>query len=361
VRTASDGRAAYGPRAAARVGGAAARVDGAQSELRAVVRWYFTGGGPGTREAAAAGAAPATLPFYCDAARVGAFAVAPAELAAADEAALFRLFVCLAMYQALRDVIIMRRQRALSADAVASIAELPRVAAEVQAHRCAALRAGDELVGGCDVAKAGGRVDCRRHRGAACPVKAGTRAFRRMGDMGKLPASAWLELWQGGGIGAALAAVCAETDDPRARAARMVARIARVHRVGRKLATMYVSALSTPALAPGLTPWWPALDGNDLCVVDTNVARAVDVLRGPGAARTYDARAQWLREQARRIDLRAVRADLPRTSPRLVQEALYAFGSRSNRAARADACAAAVSACASCARRLCPFVAPDMP
>ena len=39
-------------------------------------------------------------------------------------------------------------------------------------------------------------------------------------------------------------------------------------RVGRKLATMFVSALSTPALAPGLTPWFPDIDGNELVVVD---------------------------------------------------------------------------------------------
>jgi hypothetical protein len=134
-----------------------------------------------------------------------------------------------------------------------------------------------------------------------------------------------------------------------------VKRFAQIHRVGRKLATMFVSALSTPALAPGLTPWFPEIDGNDLVVVDTNVARAVDALRKPGAPKTYQAREEWIREQAALIDLRAFNPALPRHSPRVVQEALYAFCSRSNRLARGDRCAARATPCRGCAPRICPF------
>ena len=333
---ASDARAPYGVAARLRTPGA---------ELRAIVRWYFGAGGPG--------ATPAARPFYCDPARVGAYAVEPAALAAGDEAALFRLFVTLSMYQALRDVIIMARQRTTPARALRDVIDVRRLARALARHRCDAPLTPD-FVATCDVAKRDGAVDCGRHPGLPCPVKSATVAFHRMGDLGKLPTSAWREVWRDGGVGAALAAVCAQSIDPRERAARMVARLAGVHRVGRKLATLYVSALSTPHLAPGLTPWWPALDGHDLVVVDTNVARAVDALREPGLPRTYDARAAWLRDQAARLDLRTIRPDLPRTSPRLVQEALYAFCSRSNRAARADPCATGAR-CPSCVPRLCPF------
>jgi len=186
-------------------------------------------------------------------------------------------------------------------------------------------------------------------------VKDATRVFNRMGDMGKLPTSAWLRLWQGGGMQVMLEDVCREEPSPTKRAGLLVGRFAAVHRVGRKLATMFVSALSTPALAPGLTPWFPKIDGNELVVVDTNVARAVDALRAPGAAKTYDARELWVREQAARIDLRAFQPDLPAYSPRLVQEALYAFCSKSNRVARGDACAERGAPCATCAPTLCPF------
>ena len=152
-----------------------------------------------------------------------------------------------------------------------------------------------------------------------------------------------------------LATVCREDAAPTKRAALLVERFARVHRVGRKLATMFVSALSTPALAPGLTPWFPDIDGNDLVVVDTNVARAVDALRDPRAPRTYNARERWLREQAAQIDLREFRPDLPSYSPRLVQEALYTFCSKSNRIARDDSCRTRLAPCVHCSSKLCPF------
>ena len=196
------------------------------------------------------------------------------------------------------------------------------------------LRTADAFEEGCDVAKVGDVVDCGRCPGTACHVKDATAVFNRMGDMGKLPTSAWLRLWKDGGVREVLAEVCREEASPSKRAALLVERFARVHRVGRKLATMFVSALSTPALAPGLTPWFPDIDGNDLVVVDTNVARAVDALREPGAAKTYDARERWVREQAAQLDLREFRPDLPICSPRLVQQALYAFCSKSNRVAR---------------------------
>lgn len=93
-------------------------------------------------------------------------------------------------------------------------------------------------------------------------------------------------------------------------------------------------------------------------VVDTNVARAVDSLRAPGEAKTYDARARWVRAQAAKLDLRVFEPSLPAYSPRLVQEALYAFCSKSNRVARGDVCAGRATPCAACAPALCPFTSP---
>jgi hypothetical protein len=95
------------------------------------------------------------------------------------------------------------------------------------------------------------RATCGHLPRAACHVKDATLLLRRMGDMGKLPTSAWLHLWKGGALQRELAAVVAAHADPRARADAVVDRFSAVYRVGRKLATMFVSALSTPALAPG--------------------------------------------------------------------------------------------------------------
>ncbi len=316
----------------------------AYSELQAVLAWYF-------------GSLRSELrPFYCDPSRIGAFAVEPEELAAGTDDAVFRLFVTLSMYQARRDVLIMRQQRSLSRTSMRVVADVSTVKRVIARHACPTLVSVEAFERGCDVGKDGDVVDCGVCPGTPCHVKDATRVFNRMGDMGKLTTSAWLRLWRARGLPALLEEVCRAEQSPTKRAALLVERFAAVHRVGRKLATMFVSALSTPALAPGLTPWFPEIDGNELVVIDTNVARAVDALRAPGAAKTYDARERWVHEQAAEIDLRGFRLGLPAYSPRLVQEALYAFCSKSNRLASGDACAERESGCADCVPTLCPFM-----
>lgn len=314
-----------------------------------VLDWYF-------RLNESEGSASGRLPFYCDPERVGALAVAPDDLAAGGDAAIFRLFVTLSMYQALRDVVVMRHQRSLTGTATRAMADVAFVKRSIARHSCGALNSADEFEALCDVWKRAGVVECDRCPGSPCHVKNATAAFNRMGDMGKLPTSAWLRLWKNGGVRKVVADVCRAEPSPERRAARLVEQFARVHRVGRKLATMFVSALSTPALAPGLTPWFPRIDGSTLVVVDTNVARAVDALRSGGSPRTYAAREQWIREQAAGFDLRKYRPDLPRFSPRLVQQAFYAFSSKSNRVALGDVCATRPDTCATCAPAVCPFV-----
>jgi hypothetical protein len=308
-----------------------------------ILRWFFDG------------RLPIVLPFYCDAARIGSFAVQPDELAAGTEAAVFQVFVTLSMYQALRDVVVMSRQRSLPRASMRVIADLATVKRSASRHQGPVLRSAEAFERGCDVAKEEHVIDCGMCPGVSCHVKDATRVFNRMGDMGKLPTSAWLRFWKDGGVRNVLGEVCRQETAPTKRAALLVERFALVHRVGRKLATLFVSALSTPALAPGLTPWFPEIDGNELVVIDTNVAQAVDALREPHAPRTYDARERWVRAQAAQLDLREFRPDLPRYSPRVVQEAIYAFCSKSNRIARGHTCAGSGALCAACVPMLCPF------
>lgn len=317
-------------------------------DLRRIVNWYLT-------HAYARWEGPGTIPYYCNPSRVGHFAVRPADLAAGGDAALFRLFVAMAMYQARRDTVIMAQQRAMPRPLALSLLSPKRLRASVQRSPCAHLASAATFDAHCNVRKVGARATCDHLPKAACHVKDATLLLRRMGDMGKLPTSAWLHLWKDRPLQRELDAVLAAHPDPCVRADVLVARFSAVYRVGRKLATMYVSALSTPALAPGLTPWFPAVDGSALVVVDTHVARAVDRLRGPNAARTYESRAAWLQEQAATLDLRELRPELPRFSQRLVQQAVYVFCSRSNRVARRDPCAGAV--CSRCPSSLCPFAA----
>lgn len=322
-----------------------------EPEVLRVLGWYF-------EHAYGRLEGPNRMPFYCDPTRVGFFAVSPKGLADGDDRAVFRLFVTLSMYQALRDRVIRHRQHSLARASVRTVADVAFIRRSISKHTCPAPFSAETLDRDCDVRKVGGVVDCERYPGLHCHVKDATVVFNRMGDMGKLPSSAWLRIWKEGGPRKVLTDVCHEEQSPSKRADMLVGRFARVHRVGRKLATMFVSALSTPALAPGLTPWFPEIDGNELVVVDTNVARAIDALTPARASRTYDARTGWVRNQAARVDLREFRPDVPSYSPRLVQQALYAFCSRSNRVAHGDLCGtlpALPAGCATCAPTLCPF------
>jgi len=301
---------------------------------------------------------PGVLPFYCDPNRVGAFAVEPAKLSSGDPDTLFRLFITLSMYQARRDRLIMAQQKAMEPADVALLTSPAVLAREVAVSPCNLLRGSPEAFEqGCGVRLADGTVTCDRLPDAPCPVKAAARLLRRMADLGKLPVSAWMRLVRDHALDRELACVLVEEPDPTRRADRLVRHLTSVYRVGVKLATLFVSVLATPALAPGLTPWCPQVTAYELVVLDTNVANVVDALRGPTVKATPRERTLWLRTQAARIDLTGFSPELPAHSPRMVQQALYWFGSASNRGAHGDACATPGSRpCEGCVPVACPFV-----
>lgn len=319
----------------------------ATEAISAILRWYFDRvyghlEGPGK------------LPFYCDPAKIGHFAIAPADLASGKEASLFRLLVTMAMFQARRDVVIMAQQRSMPSSAALHLTSPQWIQNQIHNSPCKFLAAAESFDRQCTVAKQDGTVTCARR--ASCHVKEASTVMLRMGDMGKLPTSAWLHCWQDGQLAREYRHLLITETDPKQRATKLMKYFERVYRVGQKLAAMFVSALSVPALAPGLTPWFPEVDGADLVVVDTNVAQIIDRLRGCKSARTYEARAHWLRKQAEKIDLSKYHPTMPAYSPRLVQQALYHFGSKSNRIHRGDSCS---NSCDTChlLNQLCPIKA----
>lgn len=262
----------------------AARIDTTvERDLDSVLRWYCSTV-YGVHEG------PSVVPFYCDPQQVGGLSVDRSRLARGEEGSLFRLFVALSMYQGVRDVVVMERQRGMLPTVARSLSSPTALSWRIGRTRCDALESAEKVIDHCDVFKAEGIVDCRRTPGVDCPVKTGSRAMGRMGDMGKLPVSALLTFGKDGGLTGLFELVVRSF--PRGeRAAELVNRLTRVHRVGTKLGSLFVSAVSTPALAPGLVPWFPEIDGNDVVVVDTNVARAVDLLSRGGASSSYDSRA----------------------------------------------------------------------
>src|SRR5262249_44510552 len=111
-----------------------------------IVAWYF-------RTAYGVWEGPGTLPYYCDPARVGAFAVAPEALARGDEAALFRLLVATAMFQVRRDVDVMAIQRAVPARTARDLLSPARLRVLTAASRCEHVRYADAFDARCSVAR----------------------------------------------------------------------------------------------------------------------------------------------------------------------------------------------------------------
>lgn len=311
-----------------------------------IVRWYFDRV-YGRLEG------PGILPFYCDKSRIGEFAASPDAVRRGESGALFKLFVALSMYQARRDVLVMEHQRTMSRRGASVLTSLTTVARRVADNRCPALRSAELFDLTCDVSKINGRVDCHRST-RPCHVKDASVLLRRTGSMGKVATSAWLHIWHRG-LTAELDLATAASQCPNTRAEFLVMRFSALFGIGRKLATMYVAALSTPALSPGFAPWHPVIDGNGLVVVDTNVARAIDSIQPSMTNSNYQSRVGWVKACASMIDLSRFCRGLDSYSPRIVQQALYAFTSRSNRVANSDACGSLGHPCAGCPGAPCPF------
>jgi hypothetical protein len=316
-------------------------------EIARIVHWYLD-------TAYGRWEGPGTVPFYGDPRRIGRFAVDLVALAARDSDAIFHLLITLGAYQSRRDVDIMAIQRSIGARRAAEMTSSSRLRVLVESSACAHTRDPDTFDRCCDVRRdlERDRSTCGARPRARCHVKDATAAIGRMGDLGKMPTSAWLHLGAGGPQ-RWFAEACLLDDDPHARARRLVARVSTLYRIGVKLASMFVTMLSVPELH-GSAAWAPEVDGSRIVVVDANVGRAINVWRRNRGPKTYAALARWLIAAADQINLSRMRSTLPRRSPRLVQQAVYLFRSRSNRAARGDACA--VKPCSSCPSRVCPFL-----
>lgn len=200
-------------------------ADRAAADLQRIVHWYF-------RNVYGRYEGPGGLPFYCDPHRIGHFAVSPGLLAAGDEKALFCLFVTLAMYQARRDVVIMRQQAEMSRQSVALLASATTIGRRILLNPCPVLGSVERFEANCSVRKNGGVVSCSERPRQKCHVKEAAVVLNRMADFGKLPTSAWLRLRRDGGFRQQLREVCREEENPTRRADLLVVRLSAIWRVG---------------------------------------------------------------------------------------------------------------------------------
>jgi hypothetical protein len=169
--------------------------------------------------------------------------------------------------------------------------------------------------------------------------------------MGLLPTVAYLRFWHTGFWGL-IDRIAADIASPTQRATELVEQISGSWGIGKKLASFFVSSICTPSLYPEFAVLFPDFDGNQTLVIDTHVRRSVGKLSHNRAV-TLEQQERWLLKTARGFRLTDFHPKVPSYSPRLIQQALYSYSSRSNRVARGDPCAS--RRCDRCVKIVCPF------
>jgi hypothetical protein len=139
----------------------------------------------------------------------------------------------------------------------------------------------------------------------------------------------------------------AEAAEPLARARFIESALMRVWRVNRKISAMFLSALCNPDLGPPRAPWREGIDWTRFVVIDSNTDLYLSSLGYSGSG-TYDARLEFIRALSCRIDLARLAPGLHSFNPRIVQQAMYTFMSRTNRLAAAVDCSHRPGACVRC-------------
>jgi hypothetical protein len=321
---------------------------------RAVVRWYFERY-RGTRDDLGSAA------MFCDSSRVGQFAVTRSELAAGTPAALFRVFVAAALFQRLQDVLVFKILTGIRGRDVDELTSSRRLVRLARLSPCPFLKTHSDVEVHCDLSKhpVTREGDCAQHSEIDCHLKRHTVLLKRYGDFGKVPTSAALLLDEEGvrDLRALRMKVLRSVGAPCERAAALLATLRRVWRVDRKIAAMFLAAVSNPDLSPGLSPWSEGVDWTRFVVIDSNADNFLSVI-GYGGARTYAAREEFVRALAEKIDLTQEDRAVHAFNPRIVQQAMYLFMSETNRRASGGDCAQR-GACLSCpkpVRTLCPVV-----
>ncbi len=290
--------------------------------------------------------------MFFDRTRVGSFAVKKSAVRAGHGDSLFRVLVATTMFQRRQDVQVLRILRGMLRSDVRELTTPRRLLALVDASKCRHLRSTEALHDKCDLAKhAVTRAGCcEANADYQCHLKRHTVLLKRYGHFGKVPTSVALVLREAGvrDLTALRRGILRETRDPGIRARLLEAALSRAWRINQKIASMYLSAVSNPDLSVGAAPWAAGIDWTYFVVVDSNVDLFLKSI-GYRGSHAYDARREFVRALAARIDLRVLRRRLHAFNPRLVQQAMYLFMSATNRrASPIDCMYAPRSACPKC-------------
>jgi hypothetical protein len=285
---------------------------------------------------------------FCTPSAVGSFAANRDALESGEDSELFKLLVTVAMFQRLRDTLVMKILRGISKSDAQTLTSVEALLKLSRDSSCTHAMTNDALLQLCSLSKdASGNGRCFAEPFLACHLKKHTELLKRYGHFGKMPTSAALIVAKrGGGMGTVRDEVLASSRDPLERARLLSSRLSEIWRISDKISAMYLSLLCAPSMGLTKPPWEDGIDWTWFVVVDRNVDRFLETI-GYQGNKTYDARRGFVRVIAEALDLRAIEPSWPSFHPRLVQQAMYLFMSESNRKAALTDCVHHQS-CAQC-------------
>lgn len=314
----------------------------------AVVRWYFATYYGQSHDMGMAAT-------FANEATVGEFAVDKEAVEAGDPASLFKLFISVSMFQRLRDAIVMQTLRGISHQDADELTSLPSLLSLIDTSGCDHIRTNDSIKKRCDLTKDdSGQACCSVAPDAPCHLKRHSMLLRRYGHFGKVPSSAALAIRESG------AANLGELKDyvigcsggnPMVAALELERVVSQTWRVASKIAAMFLSLVTAPGMGFRTVPWATGIDWTYYVVIDRNVDLFLESIGYSGSG-TYEARRETVLALARQIDVSELCPGLPPFHPRLVQQAMFCFMSKSNRRLAAGDCSHHGKSCGGCAQSL---------
>jgi hypothetical protein len=180
---------------------------------------------------------------------------------------------------------------------------------------------------------------CNANPEISCHMKRHTELLKRYGHFGKVPTSMALALRDNGvsNLEELKNYIWKHSKCPTARAVALEEAISCSWRVSKKIAAMFLSAVSNRDLSGDLAPWSEGVDTCRFVVIDSNVDLFLKVT-GYNGPMSYEARSEFIRTLSRRVRLDDYHSELKRYNPRIVQQAIFMFMSESNRRAISRDC-----------------------
>ena len=297
--------------------------------------------------------------MFCREDCVGHFAVDAKGLSTGDGDMLFRLLVTMTMFQKRSDRQIMRVLQGIAKRDAREMTDAAVLLELSDTLDCP--NAGDLslLKERCDLAKdlESKRGICNAYPNTHCHMKRHTELLKRYGHFGKMPTSAALAMRTNGVMSLVELKdrIWKDTECPIERSIALEQAISRSWRVSKKIASMFLSAVTNQDLSGDLAPWSQGADTNHFVVIDSNVDLFLKAT-GYAGPKSYEARREFIQSLAMRVPLDKYRPTMRRYNPRIVQQALYMFMSESNRRASDSDCSHTFPpVCLTCSSTLLPI------